>query len=245
MSDRDVVEALGGAKRPLELVRAPFALHRAINEALRDADVEVLRIGDPARQALVLDTVARGWKDDKRWRERVHPDDHAINVEGMTFAADGSLLLGLRTPVSADGNPLIVALPDPDALFDAPDEVPRCGPVWEVRCGGTLERPLGIRGMHTAADGITHLIVGNLDAEGKDSVLLESLEGGSAAECEHWHLTGLLPETGGAVDAVRMHVLDGLKTVEGIAQTPDGDFVYVVDRDHNVHLRFLLTATDG
>jgi hypothetical protein len=202
----------------------------------------VLRIGDPARQALVLDTVERGWKQGKGWRERVHPDDHAINVEGMTFAADGSLLLGLRTPVSAGGNPLIVALPDPDALFET-DDVPECGPVWEVRCGGSLERPLGIRGMHTAADGIVHLIVGNLDAEGKDSALLESLPSGSVAECEHWHFSSAPPPGGGVVDGVRLHGFEGLKTVEGIAQTPDGDFVYVVDRDHAVHLRFLLTAT--
>lgn len=202
-------------------------------------------IGEAAREALVLATVERGWKKGKVWRERVHPDDQPVNVEGMTFAADGSLLLGLRTPVSAEGDPLIVALPDPNRLFDAPDDVPRCGPVWTVRCGGARDRPLGIRGLHTAADGTVHVLVGNLDAEDKDSVVLEADADAGRAHCEHWHVTRALPKSGGGVDAVPVHEFRDLKTVEGLAQAPDGHFIYVVDRDDDVELRFLLAGDAG
>ena len=241
MAAGDLADALDGDRAPLELARNVFALHRAVNDALAASGVDVLPLGDAAKEALIDATVKRGEKKDKRWNGRVRPDDQPINVEGMTFAPDGSLLVGLRVPVSASGNPLVVALTDLDALFDDRGDVPECATVWEIACGGTAEKPVGVRGMHTGADGSIHVLVGSLDAEGKDSVLLEDHPGAGEAHNVHWRVAGPLPEEGGAVEAEAVHEFPDLKSVEGLAQTPDGHFVYVVDRDDDVHLRFLMT----
>jgi hypothetical protein len=94
--------------------------------------------------------------------------------------------------------------------------------------------------MHTADDGAVHVLVGSLDAVGKDSVLLVDHPGAGEAHNAHWRVEGELPSSGGAVDAERVHEFPDLRSVEGLAQTPAGHFVYVVDRDQDVHLRFLL-----
>ena len=42
------------------------------------------------------------------------------------------------------------------------------------------------------------------------------------------------------LSAFRRRVSSGERSVEGLAKMPSGPFLYVVDRDHNVHLRFLM-----
>jgi hypothetical protein len=41
------------------------------------------------------------------------------------------------------------------------------------------------------------------------------------------------------VDARQVALFDDLQRVEGLAHGPDGHFVYVVDEDHRIHMRFL------
>ena len=240
MAEEDLTAAIAGERVALEVARLPFALHRAVNDVLAETGVELLPLGERLRRDFVEAAVDRGRDKDKRWKDLVRATDHPINVEGMTFGADGALLVGLRYPVTADGQPLIVAVPDPDALFDGGDPTPDCATVWALETGGATRRPVGIRGMHTAADGAVHVLVGSLDAEGKDSALLVDHPGGGAAHNVHWRVEGELPASGGRVPAERVHEFPDLKSVEGLAQTPDGHFLYVVDRDHGVHLRFLL-----
>ena len=51
-----------------------------------------------------------------------------------------------------------------------------------------------------------------------------------------------LPEHrgGGVVECRKLYSFPGERSVEGLAKMPSGPFLYVIDRDHNVHLRFLL-----
>ena len=51
-----------------------------------------------------------------------------------------------------------------------------------------------------------------------------------------------LPEHrgGGVVECRKIYSFPGERSVEGLAKMPSGPFLYVIDRDHNVHLRFLL-----
>ena len=240
LDQSDLGRAVAGRACALEVARNAFRLHRAVNDALRESAIELMPLSDAAREALIEATIERGKDDGKAWKGRVKRRDRPINVEGIEFRADGSLLLGLRYPVAATGDPLLVELPDVDALFDDPGGVPACGPVWVLGCGGDPDRPLGVRGLHRSSTDELHVLVGNLDAEGKDSVLLEGRPSGAAAHCEHWRARLPVLAAGGPVDAEIVHRLDDLKTVEGIAQAPGEDhFIYVVDRDHNVHLRFL------
>lgn len=240
MDEGDLARASAGEQCELQVARNAFAVHRAVNDALRASGIELLPLVDEARDALIGATIARGEEKGKSWSGLIRRDDQPINVEGMEFRPDGTLLLGLRVPVSASGAPLLVELHDVDALFDEPERPVACGAVWVVGCGGEPERPLGVRGLHRSATDELHVLVGNLDAEGKDSVLLAGRPSDADAHCEHWSVRLPLTAGGGPLEATRVHDFPDLKTVEGVAQTPDGHFLYVVDRDHNVHLRFLL-----
>jgi hypothetical protein len=51
--------------------------------------------------------------------DRVREGDWTINVEGAEFTADGTLLLGLRFPVAADGRPIVIRLRGVERLFAA------------------------------------------------------------------------------------------------------------------------------
>ena len=235
----DLPRALAGKRPQLEIARNRFALHRAVNDALREAGIELQPLGERARELLLAATIQRGEQESKRWAGRVRPDDHPINVEGMDFRPGGELLLGLRYPVTAAGDPILVAVEDVEHLFaDDPEDV-RCGPVWTLRAG-EHDDPLGIRGLHHGTGETLHVVVGSLDAQGKDSALVDEDPATGRAHCEHWQVELPAGSRGGELRARRVHDFPGLRTVEGIAQTPGGHFLYVVDQDHNVHLRFLL-----
>ena len=59
-------------------------------------------------------------------------DDQPLNIEGCCFLADGTLLLGLRYPVTAEGHPLLVELVNIEAFFADPDVAPDLGAVWTL-----------------------------------------------------------------------------------------------------------------
>lgn len=232
----ELAEGLDGATPPLTIARTRFRLHRAVNDALRAAKVDVFALADGARQALIGDTIARGEAKGKKWRRFLRYSDSPMNIEGAAFAPDGTFLLGLRFPTTAAGQPLIVGLQDVDALIDDPEHVPQCVAVWWLETG-TPELPRGIRAISPHGDGF-QVITGSLDALGKRSVLVEHHPEGAEAPCEHVRL-GPLPEGGGPVGVELVHDFGDLRSVEGVADGPDGHAVYVVDQDSHVDLRFL------
>ena len=236
----DLEAAASGEKPPIEIARNRFGMHRAINDRLREAGVPLRELGPRARERLVLNTIERGSKKGKAWAARVQPDDQPLNIEGCCFLADGTLLLGLRCPVSAAGDPLLVELLNFEAYFASPDSVPELGAVWTLTHAGTRDDPVGIRALHRTADGNVHAIVGSLDALGKDSALVFDHASAGQAHCEHWELEVPDHRGGGVVEVGQRHAFPGERSVEGLAKMPSGPFIYVVDRDHNVHLRFLM-----
>jgi hypothetical protein len=237
----DLAAAANGASPPIEIARNRFGLHRALNDHL--SGLELRALGARARENLVLATIERGVTKGKSWAGKILDADQPINIEGCCFLEDGTLLLGLRTPVTADGLPILVALHDLAAYFEEPDSPPTLGDVWTLTCGGTRERPMGVRALQRTADGRVHAIVGSLDALGKDSALVFDDKDAGAAHCEHWTFT--LPPGGGAVECVKTHEFPDERSVEGLAKMPSGPFLYVVDRDDNVHLRFLMTEEES
>ena len=236
----DLAAAVAGEHPPIAIARDRFSLHRALNDRLRDSGVALRELGAQAREQLVLKTVKRARKKGKGWADRVHEDDQPINIEGMCFLADGTLLLGLRCPVTAEGEPVLVELMDIEAFFAEPDVPPELGAVWTLECAGSPEDPVGVRALHRTADDRVHAIVGSLDALGKDSALVADSPSAGAAHCEHWSLR--LPDiaTAAPSSAGAANAFPGERSVEGLAKMPAGPFLYVVDRDHNVHLRFLM-----
>lgn len=237
----DLAAAIEGESAPIEIARNRFGLHRALNDRLLESGLELRALGPRARERLVQATIERGASKGKSWAGRILDADQPINIEGCCFLPDGTLLLGLRTPVTAAGEPILVELRDLGAFFDDPGSPPELGAVWTLTCAGTPEDPVGVRGLHRTEDGRLHAIVGSLDALGKDSALVSDDRDAGAAHCEHWSFELPPSEGGGAIECRKVHDFPDERSVEGLARMPAGPFLYVVDRDHNVHLQFLLT----
>jgi hypothetical protein len=236
----DLEAAVEGSAPPIEIARNRFGLHRAVNDRLKECGEALRELGARARERLVARTVERGVKKGKSWAPRVLGDDQPLNIEGCCFLADGTLLLGLRYPVTAAGHPLLVELRDLEAYFAEPDSEPDLGAVWVLTDAGTRDDPVGVRALHRTPDGRVHAIVGSLDALGKDSALVFDHVAAGQAHCEHWEFDVPDHRGGGVVEVGVKHGFPGERSVEGLAKMPSGPFLYVVDRDHNVHLRFLM-----
>jgi hypothetical protein len=213
----------------LTVVRTRYLLHRLVNDALLGSGPELLPMGAATRAAFLDETRRQlaGTPDE----DRVRAGDFTINVEGAELTPEGTLLLGLRYPVTAEGRPLVVALTGCAELFDGgTPQVTGISVLDAVGRGGTLA---GVRDL-CLLDGTLHVVTGNLDSKGKGSVLLEDHPGGRDTVNTHF-----------AVDLGSEPVLPGRVVrefpehprIEGIAADGDGRFFYVSDEEEAVHLR--------
>ena len=66
--------------------------------------------GDRVRHRFIVETLARGTARAKSWVSRLAEDDLPLNVEAAAFTPAGTVLLGLRFPVTAEGEPILVEL---------------------------------------------------------------------------------------------------------------------------------------
>ncbi|MDA0174687.1 hypothetical protein OJ998_36650 [Solirubrobacter taibaiensis] len=218
----------------LEIARLRFGLHRAVNDALKSVDL--LPLGPLGRERYIDATIKAGEK--KRWAGRVQPDDQPINVEAMEFTAGGSLLLGLRYPVTRDGHPLLVEILHPETLFEDPDALPEAGHVWWLENGGSVEAPAGFRALDTRGDNVFDAVIGDLDALNKSATVLEDHPEGGKAASEHVRFT--LSPDGGAVSAETLHHFGEIRRVEGVAIDHEGHSHFVIDEEGHVALRTLV-----
>jgi hypothetical protein len=242
LTEKALAKWLDDGKRPtLEVAWLRFGLHRAVNDALADAHIQLLELGPRSRELYIDATIAEGARREKAWAGRVRSSDHPINVEGAEFRANGNLLLGLRYPVSAAGRPLLVELEDVDALFEDADAVPRCTHVWTLAVGSRTA-PLGVRALHTDGPDSFHAVVGNLDSMGKGAAILEDHPAGGKALSTHVRFELPMAAGGGDVEVEVVHRFRDLRRVEGLAIDADGAAHYVVDRDGHVALRTLVLS---
>jgi hypothetical protein len=231
----------------MEISRQSFLLHRLINDALEESGQELVPLGPNSHKALIQATMERGAKEKKRWAGLVREDDYPINVEGAAFRQDGSLLLGLRFPVSAEGHPILVELEGIERLFDPGDELPEVRGFWSVDSVGREGEIAGVRDLAllSSADGEEiHLVTGNVDSRDKDSVLIQDYPGGRNTVATHFRCT-LPPDAhSGALKGEFVREFPDLPRVEGIAIAEGGRFFYVTDEDEGVHLRLTRLLAD-
>ena len=192
----------------LDLARAPFVLHRLINDALRERDIALIEHDDAAE----LDVK-------KKWRDLVHADDYPINVEGSSFLPNGHLLLGLRYPCTAHGHPLLVEIERIDRIFEG--KKPEVASVWIVENVGSAKAPAGIRELDARGSAI-HMITGDIDDPSLDQ-----------PPCEHYKLVARAGRRTSIkrVEAQRIRTFPKKKHVEGIAVQDDGTVWYAHDDD--------------
>jgi hypothetical protein len=234
--------ALDGSRVDVEVLRLRFALHRAINDALAAAAVELIALGPLTRQRYIDATIAAGAKGEKRWAGRVTSADHPINVEGADFRGDGRLLLGLRYPVSADGHPLLVELDDIAAMFADPDTIPNCRSVWMLEDVGDTTVPMGVRALQARGADRFDAIVGDLDAAGKGATIIADHPEGLNAPSQHVEFELPLAAAGGSLTTKTIVRFGDERRVEGVASAGNGDRHYVIDEKGRVTLRAVAAA---
>ena len=220
---------------PLEVtvLHTAFGVHRLVNDALLAGDVELLPMRPQTEAAFIDRTMAE--EVGTAAHDQVRRGDWTINVEGAAFMADGSLLLGLRFPVTADGRPLVVQLEGVPGMFDegTPATV---SAVWSVDAVGRGGDLAGVRDM-CIVDGRLHLVTGDLDSAGKGSVIRREYPGGDETVSTHFVAELSAAAPGGRLDAVALCEFPDRPRIEGIAEDPDGRFFYVSDEDESVSLR--------
>lgn len=198
----------------VELTRAPFVLHRLINDAIRSRRLALIARND----AYVEKTLKAG--KSKKWKKLVNEGDHPINVEGAAFLPNGHLLLGLRYPTTATGHPILIEVERIDALFEG--EKPRVASVWIIENSGSKGAPAGVREIDARGAAI-HVVTGALDNPG--------VPDGAANE----HVVIRMPKVRKRVVRVkgkRVRKLSAGSNVEGLAVQDDGTVWYVHDDEH-------------
>lgn len=223
----------------MQLWAADFFLHRLINDALRRRDVDLLPLGPKTRKRFVTKARKKGVKKQRDWVHRIRHDDVMINLEGAAFMGDGSLVLGLRQPVTGDGHPIIVALDGIRQVFtDGPEDL-SVRAVWVVDNLGDRAAHVGIRDI-SAWGSELDILVGNVEAVDEGSVFLEEHPEGGRAVSTHWHVDLAGHRNGGTVRAEFVRGFGELKRVEGCAAAPNGEWFYVSDEDNHVQTRFTM-----
>lgn len=219
----------------IEVARGRFKLHRLVNDALRDAGLDLIEQGKGEAKRYVRDVLKQGRDKGKRWASRVHKHDRPVNIEGVAFRPSGNLLLGLRYPVTRDGHPLLVEVEGIERLFDDGSSRPEVRAVWLLAGLGSADEPRGVRAIEELGDEI-HVITGNLDSDPEESIVLQDHPEGGRARSRHHRV--LLPEpgTGSEIRVEPVEDLGDEAKVEGLAVDSEGNFCYVMD-DDRIRLR--------
>lgn len=224
----------------LDVSRRSFALHRLINDALEQSNLDLVPLGEQSHEALIEATIERGEKEGKKWAGLVREGDYPINIEGAAFRDNGNLLLGLRFPVTTEGRPILIELEGIERLFDADSSLPEVAGFWTVDAVGEGGEIAGVRDLallETDSGEELHLVTGNVDSRDRQSVLMQDYPGGRETVATHFRC--ILPKDArsGALEAEFVREFPSLPRVEGIAVTNEGRAFYVTDEDEGVHLR--------
>ena len=245
--ETDIGHANGDPAMGMEISRESFLLHRLINDALKEEGPDLIPLGEASHGALIEATIERGSTGGKAWAGLVREDDYPINFEGAAFREDGTLLLGLRFPVSADGHPVLAELEGIERLFEPGDELPEILGFWVVDAVGREGDIAGVRDLAliaTAEGEELHLVTGNVDSRDKGSVLIRDYPGGRHTVATHFRATLPSGAHSGSLDAEFVREFPELPRVEGIAIAGGGRFFYVTDEDEGVHLRLTRLLAD-
>ncbi|HCT79511.1 MAG TPA: hypothetical protein DGG94_23240 [Micromonosporaceae bacterium] len=212
----------------LQIVRHRFALHRVVNDALSELTGPA---SAPVHGSFIEQTRQRGLAKGKAWVDQLLDGDHPINVEGAAFTARGTLLIGLRWPVTVAGEPILVEISGVQNLFEGGTGLSVAGAYVLTGLG---PGPLGVRALSARTGGEFDVVVGSIDALDKGSVLLDSHPEARDATCRHFRFT--LPDSSPSqIKPELVYDLAPLHHVEGISQW-QGHSLYVTDEDHRIAL---------
>lgn len=174
------------ARVDMEIVQRPFALHRVINDALVEAQIELIPLGPSGRRAYIERTLKRAAKKDRAWGADVRVDDWPVAIECVSFVDDG-VFIGLRYPCTREGHPIAVKLDSLEGLFGAQPTPPRAQEIWVMDELGNREQPAGLVAMEREGETL-HVVCGPIASRGRTRGLLDDYPSGRQTRCEHWVL---------------------------------------------------------
>jgi hypothetical protein len=229
-------DALGGrlkkSRAPMQVVRRPMRLHRAVNDGLRQAGIELLPLGPEVRRTYIERTLREASEEDLPWAADVRVEDWPLNVEGAAFEEDGAAWLGLRFPPTAEGHPLLVRVEGIPAQFGSEDAALRVTEVAWLPVVGHRGRSVGIRALQPVGEEL-HVLTGPLGSVDKPNAVLLEYPGSRKAPCEHWVLDR--PQRGGPLDGGRVRRFE-LARIEGLAPWEGRGWLYSVDQEKAIAL---------
>lgn len=228
-------------KTKMDVCRVPFALHRAVNDAITQRDIELIPEGRQVLANYIRSTIAEYETEKPKWRRRLHHSDRPINIEGVAFLPNGRLLVGLRYPVTSDGNPILVEIDGIDRLFQK-HGLKRFGRlkatrVFVLKNVGDPDQPAGIRAMIQRGDTV-YAVTGDLDSDPDESQVLADHPAGFDAP-NQYHVFDVPegPDYGVAqIKTSTKLTFNDDDNIEGIAVTDDGHVWFAHDRDDSIHL---------
>jgi hypothetical protein len=236
--EQSIDRAVPETEMPIDVRRNQFRLHRLINDALDASHVVAITPGDTVRTRFIAQTIERGVQRSKGWVKRLTERDVPVNIEGAAFRPNGNLLLALRFPTTADGEPILIELSGVPGMFEADGVMPTVEHVWEIAGVSPPGVLVGFRALSHSGGDVYDAVIGSIDATDKGSVLLVDHPEGAEPNCSHWRFS--LPADGPAVGGVRPELVQDfpdLRNVEGLA-VEDGRTFYVTDEDHRIQVRF-------
>ncbi|PYQ09366.1 MAG: hypothetical protein DMF83_03560 [Acidobacteria bacterium] len=208
----------------MEVVRDRFRLHRAINDALAASGLPLARLREKASRDFIRRTHTLGRRRHKAWADRILPGDLPLNIEGAAFDDQGALLLGLRFPVTASGEPIIVELEEVDGAFRSPGWWPVVQAIRVLSGAGLPDAPMGIRDLELSGDEL-HVLVGGIDPE-----LVDHAPPPSAHPFEHRVGRWTRGVERASLPTRLVRRFQRGQQVEGLAGDGAGGFAYVAER---------------
>jgi hypothetical protein len=208
----------------MEVVRDRFRLHRAINDALAVSRLPLARLSEKASRAFVRRTHALGRLRHKAWADRILPGDLPLNIEGAAFDDRGGLVLGLRFPVTASGQPIIVELEELAGAFGSAGWWPAVRAIRVLTGAGSRRAPVGIRDLELSGDAL-HVLVGGIEPE-----LVDHAPAPSAGPFEHRVGRWTRGAEASKLPTRLVRRFRPGQRVEGLAGDGAGGFAYVAER---------------
>lgn len=227
------------AKCPLDIARRPFLLHRAINDGLRRSDLDLIPLGPHAREAYLENTLRQAFDKDRDWGPLVDVEDWPINIEGLSFVGEHALV-GLRFPVTRNGEPILIRIDGLLHLFEDDGEPPIADRAWALKDVGSRAYSAGVRGLEQVGEDL-HVLTGPIGTARKDSALVKDYPGSKQVKCKHWRLPlAALDETSPTTPQL-VREFERRDYVEGIARSEQAWF-YVSDLDDSFALHVCTDA---
>ena len=227
-------------KLGMDVCRVPFALHRAVNDAIAQRDVALIPTGPNLRANYIRATIDKIESDGSKWRDRLHHSDRPINIEGVCFLPNGRLLVGLRYPVTAEGHPILDEIDGIDRLFEKHGEKHfgrlKATRLFVLKNVGTEDKPSGFRALIQRGHHI-YAVTGDLDSDPDESqVLTDHPQGFDAPNAYHVFRIEDSADYGVVeLEAETRHVFHDHDNVEAVA-VMDDDTVWFAHDDEQIWL---------